>query len=153
MIEDKMFAIQASSVRLGYWKISGILSGVLLAIVGFALLLCKINQDNVITQVTQEIYRQRDRNKLAKITHLLFYQYYQYYQIVTYPQQILDIQPYNMTSLKQSYFQSVNNNIRELNTQILNPDIYTYIQTNKTVQYSNFNSNESSSTMNIYKFL
>ena len=83
----------------------------------------------------------------------MFYQYYQYYQIFTYPQQILDIQPYNMTSLKQSYIQSVNNNIRELNTQILNPDIYTYIQTNKTVQYSNFNSNESSSTMNIYKFL
>lgn len=83
----------------------------------------------------------------------MFYQYYQYYQIFTYPQQILDIQPYNMTRLKQSYIQSVNNNIRELNTQILNPDIYKYSQTNKTVQYSNFNSNESSSTMNIYKFL
>lgn len=39
-----------------------------------------------------------EEQKSAEIENIyfLFYQYYQYYQIRNYPQQILDIQPYDL---------------------------------------------------------
>lgn len=40
-----------------------------------------------------------NEDTIIQNTHQLFYQYYQYYQIYKYPNQLLQIQKYNIPSL------------------------------------------------------
>ena len=51
------------------------------------------------------------KEKQIQLTYTLFYQYYQYYQIFNFPQQILDIQPYNVTAIVNEYYKKSNENI------------------------------------------
>ena len=64
--------------------------------------------------------REITKNYEIQTGYLLFYQYFQYYQISNYPQQVLDIQPYDMPSILQSYKEKSTKNIGKLQGMPLN---------------------------------
>jgi predicted Zn-dependent peptidase len=49
--------------------------------------------------------------KQIQTIYFLFYQYYQYEQIKRYPDQILQIQPYDVPSIEKEYNKKSNQNI------------------------------------------
>lgn len=84
-------------------------------------------------------------------TYFLFYQYYQYYQIKHYPQQILDIQPYDIDSIVNEYYIKSNENIVKLMSVPQNnlPSIsYEY-----TLEFPHYNTTENTSSTSIIDFL
>lgn len=51
------------------------------------------------------------RNTDIQTIYLAFYQYYQYYQIKNYPQQILQIDNYNLTQINNEYYKKTNKDL------------------------------------------
>lgn len=137
--------------RWSYLKVVAFLILLSVAVLSAGVFFSRSEIERMTGEISKIRSSEAEKSTEIETSYFLFYQYYQYYQIKNYPQQILDIQSYDLESIVSSYYQKSNKNIVKLMSVPQN-NLLTE-EHNYTLEFPHFNATESTSSTSILDFL
>ena len=140
-----------NNCNTSYLKIIFVMMLLIILPFGGAILFLNVEVGTISNEYKTTTNTTLQRNTDIQTIYLAFYQYYQYYQIKNYPQQVLQIDNYNLTQINDEYYKKTNKDLFILTKSTFN----NLIQPNGSyiLRYGNFNIPNQISTMSMIDFI